>query len=288
MKRCPTCNKTFAEQDLSFCIDDGTPLVPANIPADETTVASPSPATGVDHSAATGGYKPRDWQAEYQPPGSYAASGNASKRKAWPWIVGILALLFIGIVGFGIAAAILIPNIMRSVANRNSSQANTNVERGIGDNTNLNHNSRAANENIEDLTGNTNTEAGEDTPGPPTDEEKVLADLTELEHEWTVVNINADKQKLDRILADDYVGTSSEGKSQGKAEYIGTIERDTSIQKWDFENLKAELKGNRASLSGVIRLEIKNQEVAYQFTDKFVWRDGRWQAVGSEVSPIKQ
>jgi len=47
----------------------------------------------------------------------------------------------------------------------------------------------------------------------------VLQDLTDLEHEWTVANINADKKKLDRILADDYVGASADGTPQGKAEY---------------------------------------------------------------------
>ena len=119
----------------------------------------------------------------------------------------------------------------------------------------------------------------------------MLSDLTDLEHEWTVANINADKKKLDRILADDYVGTS-EGKSQGKAEYIKTIKRDTTIQKWSFEDLKVNLKSDRATLTGTIRLDVKDeqgqvQSPAFRFTDKFVWRDGRWQATGSEVEPVK-
>jgi hypothetical protein len=33
---------------------------------------------------------------------------------------------------------------------------------------------------------------------------------------------------------------------------------------------------------------VKDQELAFNFVDKFVWRDGRWQATGSEVNPIKQ
>ncbi len=293
MKRCPTCNKTFTDQNLSFCIDDGTPLVTLDVPADETTVVgdettrvSPSP----NLSDSSGAYKPREWQADYQPPGSYATGAQASKRTVWPWIVGILAVLVVGIVGLGIAAAVFIPSLMRSAANRNSSRDNANVERQMG-NTDLNNNNSAPNANTDKLTANTNTNADqedENTTPPPTDPEQVLADLTELEQEWTVANINADKKKLDRILADDYVGTSSNGKSQGKADYLQTIERDTSIQKWDFEDLKVELKGNRAGLSGVIRLQLTDREVAYRFTDKFVWRDGRWQAVGSEVTPVKQ
>ena len=98
-----------------------------------------------------------------------------------------------------------------------------------------------------------------------------------------MANINADKEKLERILADDYVGTSSEGKTQGKAEYIKTIQRDSQVQKWDFEFLNLSLRGDRATLSGTVRLLLQDREVTYHFTDKFVWRDGRWQATGSEV-----
>jgi hypothetical protein len=37
----------------------------------------------------------------------------------------------------------------------------------------------------------------------------------------------------------------------------------------------------------VIRLKLQDREAAFKFTDKFVWRDGRWQAVSSEVSRIE-
>jgi hypothetical protein len=116
----------------------------------------------------------------------------------------------------------------------------------------------------------------------------VLAQLSDLENEWTAANINADKKKLDRILADDYVGKSSEGKPHGKAEYLKTIEPDNTIQKWNFEGLKVSLIGERATLTGIIRLQVKDQELAFNFTDKFVWRDGRWQATGSEVTPMNE
>jgi hypothetical protein len=83
------------------------------------------------------------------------------------------------------------------------------------------------------------------------------------------------------------VGTLSDGASQGKADYLRTIERDDTIQKWEFEDLKVNLKGDRATLTGVVNLQIQNEEQAFRFTDKFVWRDGRWQATSSEVSRVK-
>ena len=232
----------------------------------------------------------------YQPPGSYVPPGfpgQQSKRRTWPWILGILAIVFVVFAGLGIAAAILIPSMMRASSNTSSPTLNTNVGQRSDSNPNLNGRNSNPSSNSAPGTENSNdNSAAEDTTTTPTDEEEVLSDLTDLEHEWTVANINADKKELDRILADDYVGTS-EGKAQGKAEYLKTITRDTLIQKWDFEDLKVSLKGDRATLTGIIRLEVKNQQgqnqpVAYRFIDKFVWRDGRWQATGSEVSLLKE
>ncbi|MGH9880177.1 MAG: nuclear transport factor 2 family protein, partial [Pyrinomonadaceae bacterium] len=139
--------------------------------------------------------------------------------------------------------------------------------------------------NPSNLNENANAPESEVT-APPTDQDAVLNDLTNLEHEWTVANINADKKKLDRILAADYVGTDLNGKALGKAEYIEKIERDTTTQKWDFEDLKLALKGTRATLSGVVKFQTNEGELRYRFTDKFVWRDGRWQATGSEIGRI--
>jgi hypothetical protein len=123
---------------------------------------------------------------------------------------------------------------------------------------------------------------------PPTDKEIVLAQLKDLEHEWTVANINADKKKLAQILADDYVSAGPDGKMIGKAEYIRTITRDTNTQSWDFEDLRLTLRGDRATLIGKVRFRVQNGEQLFDFVDRFVWRDGRWQATGSEVTPVKQ
>jgi cytoskeletal protein RodZ len=238
MKRCPTCSKTYTDPNLSFCVDDGTPLV---------EVESDAPP--------------------YEPPGSYMPPGTVvpKRRSAWPWILGILGAFILGIVGLMIAAAIIVPRIAKQ--QRPTVSVNTN--------TNTNTNTNQADETP--ATDNINTP-------PPTDEQQVLAQLTDIENEWTVANLNADKKKLARILADDYVGPSGEdGALQGKAEYINTIQRDTTVEKWEFEDLKLLLAGDRATLTGKITYVQQGQEIVFDFTDRFVWRDGRWQATGSEI-----
>jgi ketosteroid isomerase-like protein len=286
VKRCPTCNKTFTDQNLSFCIDDGTPLMridePADAAPDEETIVSPSAESQVTRPSRTS-------EPAYQPPGGYAPPGTApgqkGKQKIWPWVIAILALVLLVLAGLGIAAAIFIPSMLRS-SNDNTSNLNANVNRDDA-NANLSSNS-----NSEDVDQDANDNSDAEETAASTSESDVLSTLTDLEHEWTVANINADKKKLSLILADDYVGTTSDGKTQGKADYLRTIERDTSIQKWEFEDLEVSLKGDRASLTGLLRLDVKNQQggiqpAAFRFTDKFVWRDNRWQAVSSEVKQEK-
>jgi ketosteroid isomerase-like protein len=194
----------------------------------------------------------------------------------------VLAIVLLAIAGVGIAAAMLVRNIARQNANVERRGVIVNANRNT--NTNSNSNSSNWNDNSDD---NSNVDV---TTPPPTDSEQVLADLKRLEDEWTVANINADKKKLNRILADDYVGIN-QGRPQGKAQYLKTIEPEPSIQHWEFENLKLSLSGDRASLSGVLRLEVEDengdpQQITYRFTDKFVWRAGRWQAVASEVDQV--
>ena len=256
MKRCSTCNRTYDDPNLSFCIDDGTPLTPIEAD-DDTTVVRPRNT------------EDNDWNAVgYQAPGPYMASGSEAKpRRAWPFVVGIVGAFILGILALSIAAVILIPRMMRSQRNERVS-INTNQP----DNSNV----------VPESNSNSNANENVDAP-PPTDHEQVLGQLTNLEQEWTVANINADKRKLDRILADDFVGQDERDQPQSKADYIRTIQRDQDIDKWEFSDLKLNLVGDRATLTGIITYFVDDRSVSLDFTDKFVWRDGRWQATGAVI-----
>src|SRR5262245_39437843 len=263
MKRCQPCNKTFTDEALLYCIDDGTPLVSLHEEDEHTDSARGSDDTSWNPPA-------------YQPP-SYVQPEGVRKRSPWPWVVGILGVLILALVGFVVAAIVLIPRVVKKTNPIIVSNSNSNTNDSVNSNTNSNSTTKTVPE--------TNSNSTTSNP-PPTDKDTVLAQLRDLENEWTVANINADKNKLNQILADDYVGPNAEtGKMEGKAEYINTIERNTNIQKWEFEDLRLTLRGDRATLLGKIRFQLRDGEVVYDFIDRFVWRDSRWQATGSEVTP---
>jgi hypothetical protein len=118
----------------------------------------------------------------------------------------------------------------------------------------------------------------------PTDEKVVLSQLTELERQWTVANLEADKDTLDQILAEDYRGGNP---SHTKQQYLDEIRPDSTVKSWEFQDLRLNLDGDRATLDGYLRQETTRGTEVYSFTDEFVWRDGRWQATASRTTRVK-
>ena len=119
--------------------------------------------------------------------------------------------------------------------------------------------------------------------GAPTDKDEVLDQLKEIEQEWARANNEGDKEAVARILADEYVGTSHDGKTERKADYVRNLKPSTEVvSPQEFEDLSLVLAGGRAILSGVTVVEFKGGRTGrFRFVDIFVWRDGRWQAVTS-------
>ena len=105
MKRCPTCKRTFEDDSLAYCLDDGSPLVAETGPDSEPTLVSPSPPAQ---------QAPAQF-AQYDP--VVSSFGAAPKRRVWPWVVGgLIVFLFFVIV---IVAAIVIPQIVKKSHNSN-------------------------------------------------------------------------------------------------------------------------------------------------------------------------
>jgi hypothetical protein len=264
MKRCSTCNRTYTDPNLSFCIDDGTPLTPAATD-DETTVVKPR------------GNEDDEWNAvAYRPPSAYVPPGAQVKprRRVWPWVVGIAGAFILGLLAISVAALVMVPRMRARQNERTRVAVNQPANSNTAESSNAN--------------SNTNSNATVNTP-PPANQEQVLAHLKNLENEWMVANVNADKKKLDLILADDYVGQSGpEGGLETKAEYLERTERDTQIQKWEMSEEKLTLTGDRATLAGIVTFFLRDGRVgSFDFKDKFVWREGRWQATGSELAARK-
>jgi Domain of unknown function (DUF4440) len=269
MKRCPTCQRTFEDDSLSYCLDDGTPLTAEDSRGPESgeTIVTPSTSDYAGRELPPTQYgqlpgKATVQASQVQIPSMYRPTPQPSR--AWPWVVGGLVILFL--LGIVIAAVIAIPMMMK-----NSNNSNVVV----------------TTETPSESPSETSTPKPADSPtesAAPTDEDAVLEQLTEIEKQWTEANVKGDQDAIERILAAEYSGGDP---PHSKQEYIDDLKPDPEVRSWELQDLKLDLDGDRATITGYLRQETSRGAEVYNFTDKFVWRDNRWQAVGSRASRVK-
>src|SRR6059058_3382361 len=154
MKRCPQCNRTYSDDALSFCLDDGSPLVSAAAPSSfdpgatvqypqgrdttpQPTIAYPGAAPSMPPPPPAA--PPQQWSP--MPPQA------PQKRSVWPWLLGIGAVLVFMVIGIVILAVAIVKitndNNNNRVANTNTNRTanrNTNSNRNTNDNTSTNAN----------------------------------------------------------------------------------------------------------------------------------------------------
>jgi len=98
MKTCPSCRKTYEDESLVFCLDDGArlerergsldPNATLNLPTPGPTVASPRPAQPTAQSTITS--HPQHFQGAQQVADS---ARSESRRSALPWVFAIVLVL---------------------------------------------------------------------------------------------------------------------------------------------------------------------------------------------------
>jgi len=119
------------------------------------------------------------------------------------------------------------------------------------------------------------------------------ATVTQIERDWANALVKADTAALDRIQAADYVFTDQDGQMHTKAQGIADFQ--SGAQKFEsfiLDDLKVRVFGDSA-VAHVLDTEKstykgKDTSGQYRWTDVFVKRGGRWQAVashGSKVAP---
>src|SRR5215472_11422032 len=119
MKHCPGCNRTYTDDALNFCLEDGTPLV-TDGPASSETVRYPAPRdtnpppteiylpTPPLDQAPPPPVQPTPFQPQYSP----MPMGQPRRSGALWWILGGLAAVVV--LGIGIVVVIIAVASMNS------------------------------------------------------------------------------------------------------------------------------------------------------------------------------
>jgi ketosteroid isomerase-like protein len=115
--------------------------------------------------------------------------------------------------------------------------------------------------------------------------------LVQIEHDWGNALLKADVAAWSRYLGDDWVLTYSDGTLVTKPMALADLKEGAlRIESFQLDDVKVRVYGDAAVVTGLIteksKFRDKDTSGARRFTDVFVKRDGRWQAVASHESDV--
>src|ERR1043166_8949249 len=133
MKRCPSCNRSYTDPSLNFCLEDGTPLVVDAPPPSDPNVTMRYPAAReTAEPPPTEIYRPDTLASQAptpptpQPPQQQwtpmPAPAPRKKSNAVWWILG--GLLALGVIGIGLVVMIIALASMSSTNANSTNNAN--------------------------------------------------------------------------------------------------------------------------------------------------------------------
>lgn len=118
--------------------------------------------------------------------------------------------------------------------------------------------------------------------------------LTDIQHRLATAWVEGDRKFIESILADDWTVTDLTGRMLTKDEVLreafGSDERQ--VASMTIDDIHVRPFGDWAIATGRTKAagEYQGQmiEVTLRFTDVFVIRQGRWQAVSSQATMIQE
>jgi ketosteroid isomerase-like protein len=118
----------------------------------------------------------------------------------------------------------------------------------------------------------------------------VGAKLQALEQSWEGSYRTHDTTIIDKLVAEDFVGTSSSGKLGNKATMLAEAKKDTNVYKTaeSTDMIVHSFGPNVAVVTGLVRESGKDKSGktfshSYRFTDTWVERNGEWQCVAAHA-----
>jgi ketosteroid isomerase-like protein len=117
---------------------------------------------------------------------------------------------------------------------------------------------------------------------PAADEQALIA----LDKQWTAAELRLsddDRKTIDRIVADDYTGTTPFGQTETKAQYMANLSHTEDTDSADEYVVRFHDGGKLAMMThrGTV-----NGKATYRSTHVWAKRDNRWQLVQNHVSNI--
>jgi ketosteroid isomerase-like protein len=117
--------------------------------------------------------------------------------------------------------------------------------------------------------------------------------IKELESRWEASLLSHDSSAIEKIVADDFIGTSSSGKTGDKATLLSEAKRDNNSYTSAVSNeMTVRMFGPTVAVVTGIAKETGKTKAgktfmhSYRFTDTWVERNGEWQCVAAHAMAL--
>ena len=126
------------------------------------------------------------------------------------------------------------------------------------------------------------------TQTPPAKGPSVAESVKQLEHEWADAAKVGDADKVNQILADDWVGVGYDGAKETKENHLADMKSGKfKLESFEFGPMDVKVLGSVAVVQGTnteksTSINGKDSSGKYAWMDVFVKRDGKWEIVRSQ------
>ncbi len=115
--------------------------------------------------------------------------------------------------------------------------------------------------------------------------------LKKLEDEWARAGMNKDRAAMERIEADDYLFVMPDGNVRNKTQDLEALAK-SNYTSFSNRDMQVRMLGNdTAEVVGITHIAgtENGQDISgdYRFTDVFVNKNGKWQAVSTQSTKLQ-
>jgi len=128
---------------------------------------------------------------------------------------------------------------------------------------------------------------------PACGDDSIAPRIKELESRWEASLLSHDSSAIEKIVADDFIGTSSSGKTGDKNTLLAEAKRDTNTYtSASSSDMTVRMFGpSVAVVTGIAKETGKTKAGktfthSYRFTDTWVERNGEWQCVAAHAMAL--
>ena len=121
----------------------------------------------------------------------------------------------------------------------------------------------------------------------------VEQELIKLEQEWSAARLRGDVAAIERMLADDFIGTGYDGTVRDKARWMKEVAPPpvkAKLLAHDTDDLRVRVYGDTAVLTGRQTIKGNREDKDFierrRFTHVYVKRQGKWQLVATQIAVI--